>query len=103
LTGAAVILATTLLRGSGPGNLNSCVRRWSGLSLLGGMVVAWRAGARLLREMWPLIQAYVPEDEFRAEFVRGLLRFFVGERWEKGVKGVIQDSFFDGSPQKNSE
>jgi hypothetical protein len=28
--------------------------------------------------MWPLIQAHVPEDDFRAEFVRDLLRFFMG-------------------------
>src|SRR4051812_38159294 len=41
---------------------------------LGGKVVSWRAGARLFREMWPLIQAHVPEDNFRAEFVRDLLR-----------------------------
>jgi hypothetical protein len=27
--------------------------------------------------MWPLIQAHVPEDDFRAEFVRDLLRFFM--------------------------
>ena len=39
--------------------------------------MAWRAGARLFREMWPLIQSHVPEDDFRAEFVRDLLRFFM--------------------------
>jgi hypothetical protein len=49
----------------------------AGCPLLGGMVVAWRAGARLFREMWPLIQTHVPEDDFRAEFVRDLLRFFM--------------------------
>jgi hypothetical protein len=27
--------------------------------------------------MWPLIQAHIPEDEFRAQFVRDLLRFFM--------------------------
>jgi hypothetical protein len=27
--------------------------------------------------MWPLIQAHVPEDDFRVEFVRDLLRFFM--------------------------
>ena len=38
--------------------------------------MAWRAGARLFREIWPLIQAHVPEDEFRAEFVRDLLLLY---------------------------
>jgi hypothetical protein len=38
--------------------------------------MSWRAGARLFREIWPLIQRHVPEDEFRAEFVRDLLDFF---------------------------
>lgn len=38
--------------------------------------MSWRAGARLFREMWPLIQVHVPEDAFRAEFVRDLLNFF---------------------------
>jgi hypothetical protein len=41
------------------------------------MVVAWRAGARLFRGIWPLIQAHVPEEDFRAEFVWDLLRLFV--------------------------
>jgi hypothetical protein len=39
--------------------------------------MAWRAGAKLFREMWPLIQAYIPEEEFRHEFVRELLSFFM--------------------------
>lgn len=39
--------------------------------------MAWRAGARLVREMWPLIQAHIPEDDFRHEFVRDLLAFFM--------------------------
>jgi hypothetical protein len=38
--------------------------------------MSWRAGAKLFREMWPLIQHHVPEDEFRAEFVRDLIAFF---------------------------
>jgi hypothetical protein len=37
--------------------------------------MSWRAGARLFREMWPLIQRHVPEDDFRAELVRDLLDF----------------------------
>jgi hypothetical protein len=41
------------------------------------MIVAWRAGAKLFRAIWPLIQAHIPEDDFRAEFVRDLLRFFM--------------------------
>jgi hypothetical protein len=27
--------------------------------------------------MWPLIQVHVPEDDFRAEFVRDLIDFFM--------------------------
>ena len=38
--------------------------------------MSWRAGATLFREMFPLIQRHVPEDDFRAEFVRELLDFF---------------------------
>jgi hypothetical protein len=38
--------------------------------------MSWRAGAQLFREIWPLIQLHVPPDEFRAEFVRDLIRFF---------------------------
>jgi hypothetical protein len=30
----------------------------------------------LFRDIWPLIQRHVPEDEFRAEFVRDLIDFF---------------------------
>ena len=43
----------------------------------GGELVAWRAGARLFREMWPLLQAHVPEDDFRAEFVCDLLQLLI--------------------------
>jgi hypothetical protein len=39
--------------------------------------MSWRAGATLFREVWPLIQAHVPEGEFRAEFVRDLIRYFL--------------------------
>ena len=38
--------------------------------------MSWRAGASLFREIWPLIQRQVPDDHFRAEFVRDLLDFF---------------------------
>jgi hypothetical protein len=39
--------------------------------------MSWRAGARLFREMWPLIQSHIPDDKFRAEFVRDLLGLFM--------------------------
>jgi len=39
--------------------------------------MSWRAGARLFRDMWPLIQAHVHEDDFRADFVRDLLEYFM--------------------------
>jgi hypothetical protein len=38
--------------------------------------MSWRAGARLFRDNWPLIERHVPEDDFRGEFVRDLLDFF---------------------------
>jgi hypothetical protein len=40
--------------------------------------VAWRAGARLFEEVWPLILARVEPGEFRQEFVRDLLALFLG-------------------------
>ena len=39
--------------------------------------MSWRSGAHLFREMWPLIQHHVPEDEWRAEFVRDLIEYFM--------------------------
>jgi hypothetical protein len=39
--------------------------------------VSWRAGARLFRAMWPLIQRHIPEADFRAEFVKDLLGLFM--------------------------
>ena len=39
--------------------------------------MSWRKGATLFREIWPLIQAHVSESDFRAEFVRDLLKFFI--------------------------
>ena len=39
--------------------------------------MAWRTGAELFCEMWPLIAARVKPDEVRAEFVEELLSFFV--------------------------
>ena len=39
--------------------------------------MSWRAGAWLFRDIWPSVQAHVPEADFRAEFVRDLLDFFM--------------------------
>ena len=39
--------------------------------------MSWRAGAKLFREMWPLIQRHIPETDFRAEFVKDLLGLFM--------------------------
>jgi hypothetical protein len=39
--------------------------------------VSWRAGAKLFREIWPLIQVHIPDQEFRFEFERDLLHFFL--------------------------
>jgi hypothetical protein len=38
--------------------------------------MSWRGGTRLFLDIWPLIQRHVPEDDFRAEFVRDLIDFF---------------------------
>lgn len=39
--------------------------------------MAWRTGAVLFREMWPLIAARVEPDDFRQEFVERLLAYFL--------------------------
>jgi hypothetical protein len=39
--------------------------------------MAWRTGAQLFSEMWPLIKARVKPDDFRAEFVETLLAYFL--------------------------
>ena len=39
--------------------------------------MSWSAGAKLFREMWPLIQANMPETDFREAFVKDLLAFFM--------------------------
>jgi hypothetical protein len=39
--------------------------------------LSWRAGAELFRDIWPLIQTHVPDDEFRAELLRDLLEYFM--------------------------
>jgi hypothetical protein len=38
--------------------------------------MSWRAGAKLFLDVFPLIQRHIPEDDFRAEFVRDLIDFF---------------------------
>ena len=40
--------------------------------------MAWRAGAKLFREIWPLILKYEPEGNFRREFTTDLLDLFLG-------------------------
>jgi hypothetical protein len=39
--------------------------------------MSWRAGAKLFRDIWPLIQVNIPEETFRHEFVRDLVRLFM--------------------------
>ena len=39
--------------------------------------MSWRAGADLFRDIHPLIEKHVKNDEFRYEFVRDLIRFFM--------------------------
>jgi hypothetical protein len=39
--------------------------------------MAWRTGAELFAEMWPLIAARVEPDDFRQEFIEHLLAYFL--------------------------
>jgi hypothetical protein len=39
--------------------------------------MAWRTGAVLFSEVWPLIAARVKPDEFRQEFTERLLAYFL--------------------------
>jgi hypothetical protein len=39
--------------------------------------MSWRAGAQLFWEMWPKIQAAIPDAEDRMEFARLLLALFL--------------------------
>jgi hypothetical protein len=39
--------------------------------------MAWRAGATLFSEIWPIIAARVKPDEFRKEFTERLLTYFL--------------------------
>jgi hypothetical protein len=39
--------------------------------------MAWRAGAELFADMWPLIVARVKPDDFRREFTERLLTHFL--------------------------
>lgn len=39
--------------------------------------MSWRGGSKLFAEMWPLIQANIPNDEHRIEFTGSLLTLMV--------------------------
>jgi hypothetical protein len=39
--------------------------------------MAWRTGAALFADMWPLIAARVKPDDFRQEFTERLLAYFL--------------------------
>jgi hypothetical protein len=39
--------------------------------------MSWRAGAKLFREFFPLIRVHMPDPQFRAEFVKDLIKFFM--------------------------
>jgi hypothetical protein len=42
----------------------------------GANSMSWRDGTRLFLDIWPLIQRHVPDDDFRADFVRELIDYF---------------------------
>jgi hypothetical protein len=39
--------------------------------------MSWRTGSALFLEMWPLIQARIPDREERIEFIGDLLQIFI--------------------------
>ncbi len=41
--------------------------------------MSWRSGSKLFAEMWPLIQANIPDREHRIEFTGFLLERMVGD------------------------
>jgi hypothetical protein len=38
--------------------------------------MSWRSGSKLFAEVWPLVQANIPDAEHRIEFTAELLRLF---------------------------
>jgi hypothetical protein len=40
--------------------------------------MAWRAGAELFREIWPVLERYEPEGDFRRAFTVDLIELFLG-------------------------
>ena len=40
--------------------------------------MSWRSGSKLFIEIWPAIQANIPDRQLRIEFTAELLRLFVG-------------------------
>lgn len=39
--------------------------------------MSWRSGSKLFAEMWPVIQANIPDEEHRIEFTGNLLTLLV--------------------------
>ena len=39
--------------------------------------MSWRAGAKLFWDIWPTVKAAIPEEEYRLEFTRDLLAYFL--------------------------
>jgi hypothetical protein len=40
--------------------------------------MSWRTGAKLFREIWPLVLKHEPKGEFRSQFASDLLDLFLG-------------------------
>lgn len=38
--------------------------------------MSWRDGTKLFCEIWPSIKKHIPEEDFRKEFTRDLIKFF---------------------------
>jgi hypothetical protein len=39
--------------------------------------MSWRSGSSLFIEIWPAVQRYIPEPEYRIDFTANLLKLFV--------------------------
>lgn len=54
--------------------------------------MSWRSGSKLFLEVWPLLQANIPDREHRIEFTSKLLQLFVRDDMDPyDVEDIHQD------------
>ena len=49
--------------------------------------MSWRTGASLFWEIWPKIQASIPDPEHRADFTRKMLTLFLDDDVDRAICG----------------